>query len=275
MPHPPDSFELLLFSVEPPFVREAVAAGVAGIVVDWERQGKRQRQAGADTQISNDTPEDLDRVRSASSGPVIVRLNALGPETESEVERAIASGTDELLLPMVHGPAEVERLLEIVADRCGVGILVETVEASARAAELARLPLRRVYVGLNDLAIARRDPNIFYAVTEGSVERLRSAFAGISFGFGGLTLPDRGWPVPCRLLMAEMARLSCDFAFLRRSYRRDVPAGRQAVAVGRMRRALEAARWRSPEQVERERAGLEHAVAAWRPASSPRPVQVS
>jgi hypothetical protein len=272
---PADSFELLLFSVDPPFIAEAVAGGIDGILVDWERRGKRERQAGADTQVSSDTPEDLDRVRSATASQVILRLNPPGPQTAAEIERAIASGADELLLPMVRSAGEVESALGLVGGRCGLGILVETPEAVIAAGELARLPLSRAYVGLNDLAIARRHRNIFCSVTDGSVERLRCAFADIPFGFGGLTLPDRGRPVPCRLLIAEMARLSCDFAFLRRSYKRDVPRGRQAAGLGRMRRALYAARWRSPEMVQDEQRIFERAVAAWRPGSRHRLAQVS
>jgi hypothetical protein len=267
---PADSFELLLFSVDPPFVAEAVAGGVDGIVVDWERLGKSERQAGADTQVSHDTPEDLDRVRSATAAPVICRVNPPGPQSGTEVELAIASGADELLLPMVRTPSEVEDVLELVAGRCGVGILVETLEAVMEAEELARLPLARAYVGLNDLAIARRDPNIFSPLVDGSVERVRSAFADLPFGFGGLTLPDRGRPVPCRLLIAEMARLGCDFAFLRRSYKRDVSGQRQAAALRRIRRAVARARSRTAGDVEREQRSLARAVGAWRPVMGPR-----
>ena len=42
------SFELLLFSSDPALIAEAEAGGVAGVVVDWEREGKAQRQAHAD-----------------------------------------------------------------------------------------------------------------------------------------------------------------------------------------------------------------------------------
>jgi hypothetical protein len=62
------------------------------------------------------------------------------------------------------------------------------------------------------------------------VARARDAFAGTCFGFGGLTAADAGHPVPCRLLIEEMARLRCDFTFLRRSFRRD-HAARPAQAI--------------------------------------------
>ena len=53
--------ELFLFTVDPGFARDCVAAGVRGVIVDWERRGKARRQAGEGTQINEDTPEDLAR----------------------------------------------------------------------------------------------------------------------------------------------------------------------------------------------------------------------
>ena len=38
-------FELLLFSVDPQMVESAVAAGVDGIIVDWENQEKKVAEA--------------------------------------------------------------------------------------------------------------------------------------------------------------------------------------------------------------------------------------
>ena len=99
-------------------------------------------------------------------------------------------------------------MIEAVGGRCGVGVLVETVAAVEAVEELALLPLSRVYVGLNDLSIDRGTASLFDAIADGTVERVVSAF-DVPFGFGGLTEPELGDPVPCRLLIAEMARLRC------------------------------------------------------------------
>lgn len=258
----PDRFELLLFSTEREFVREAVEAGIDGIIVDLEVAGKERRQAGADTEINHDTLEDLERVRSWVDIPVLCRINSPGPMTERELERAIGAGADEVLVPMVRSPHELERVIDAARGRCGIGALIETVEAVQRAQEFARLPLSRVYVGLNDLAIDRRSANIFTALVDGTVERLSSALDG-SFGFGGLTDPERGHPIPCRLLIGELARLGSAFSFLRRSYKRDVGGGDQSELVARLRLALADARARTPLELERDRRELGEAVAAW------------
>lgn len=255
-------FSMILFSSDPRFIEPAVAAGVDEIIVDWECRGKEGRQSFADTQINRGTLDDLRRVRECTGVPVVCRLNQYSRETAREVEETVGAGVDEVLLPMVRTVKEVEALLNLVGGRCRAAIMVETMAAVRAAEKLADLPLSRVYVGLNDLAIERNTPNIFEAVADGTVERLRRQFR-VPFGFGGLTLPDRGKPIPCRLLIGEMARLGCQFSFLRRSFCADMRGRELSREVPRIRDALQAAFQRSPEVVARERAELGRAIASW------------
>jgi hypothetical protein len=256
---PVEPFSLLLFSVDTALVRAAVKAGVSGIIVDWERAGKRARQAHANTEINVHTVEDLRAVRQATDGPVICRINAWHGGTAGEIDAAIGAGADELLLPMVRDRAEVEAALERVGGRRPLGILIETTDAVAHARELCSLPLARVYVGLNDLAIDRRAENIFEAVADGTVERVRGA-CGLPFGFGGLTLPECGAPIPCRLLIGEMARLSSRFSFLRRSFLRDIQGKSIEAEVPRLLEAIAAAGRRSDADVRRDQESLVAAI---------------
>jgi citrate lyase beta subunit len=149
-----------------------VGAGASGIVVDWERRGKVRRQAGADTQINADTPDDLAAVRAAQPGTVLCRVNRWSRWTPAEIDLAIGLGADEILLPMVRRPEEVDQALDVVDGRCGLGILVETTEAVRRVDELVQRPLRRVYVGLNDLMIDRGGGALFLALVDGTVDRV-------------------------------------------------------------------------------------------------------
>ena len=256
------AFQLFLFSTDPAVIRRAVGAGVAAVVVDWERHGKHGRQVGADTQISTDTYKDLERVRSSTDATVVCRVNAIASGPPGEIDAAIAAGADELLLPMARSVDDVQEALDLVAGRVPLGILVETRAAIESHRELARLPLARVYVGLNDLAIDRGDPNIFNAVGDGTVESLRAAF-DVPFGFGGLTSPDRGRPIPSRLLVGEMARLACDFSFLRRSFHADTQERPIESEVPRILEAIDAAGGRSREAVAADRAELEVAIERW------------
>ena len=247
--------ELFLFTCDPDLATRAVAAGVDGIVVDWERAGKHDRQASAGTEINADTIEDLCRIRAASGSRILCRINAVGDETADEVEAAVEAGADELLVPMVRCREDVQLAVDIARGRIEVGILVETVEAVEGAIELGELPISRVFVGLNDLAIERQSPSIFSALIDGTVEAVRAAFTA-PFGVAGLTVPDAGDPLPCRLLMGELARLRCEYTFLRRSFRRDIVGRDLDVEVPRMREAVLQATNRSHEDVRDEHTEL-------------------
>ncbi len=255
-------FALTLFSVDPSFIRPAVEAGVQEIIVDCEFRDKHRRQADADTEINHDTIEDLRRVRACTQARVLCRINSFGADTPREIADAVEAGADEILLPMARTPAEIERAITLVGGRCGLGIILETVGAVACASELARLPLSRVYVGLNDLAIERGTRNIFTAVRDGTVEEVRRHFH-VPFGFAGMTLPEMGSPIPCRLLIAELTRLQCDFSFLRRSFRRDIQGRDMAVEIPRILEAFRLTRLRSAPEMARDRQHLVEAIDTW------------
>ncbi|MGI8983424.1 MAG: aldolase/citrate lyase family protein [Acidimicrobiales bacterium] len=243
--------------------RAVVAAGATGVVVDWERRGKRRRQAGADTQINADTPDDLAAVRAASAGVVLCRVNQWSPWTPAEIDLAIGIGADEILLPMVRRPEEVDAALQVVGGRCGLGILVETTEAVRRLDDLVRRPLSRVYLGLNDLMIDRGGGPLFLALVDGTVDRVAAATAGVgvAFGVAGLTRPDAGRPVPCRLVLGALARAGASFTFLRRSFWADTAGRDLALEVPRILAAAGEAGRRPPAAVVADHAELAAAVA--------------
>ncbi len=252
--------DLLVFTADPVRAAAVVDAGAAGVIVDWERRGKARRQAGQDTQINEDTAADLAAVRSATSGRVLCRVNGAGPWTAQEVQLAVELGADEVLLPMVRTPADVDLALDAVAGRCGLGVLVETQAAVDCVDALAQRPLARVYLGLNDLRIDRggADP-LFAPLVDGTADRVRRA-VDVPFGVAGLTLPDRGRPVPSRLLAGELARLGADFTFLRRSFWADTAGHDLRVAVPRIAESWAGARRRTPDRVRADRAELRAAV---------------
>ncbi len=267
--------DLFLFSVDPAWGGDVVAAGAAGIVIDWERRGKARRQQGEGTQINADTVEDLARMRAATDGRLLCRINGFGPWTAAEVDQAVDGGADEILLPMVRTTDEVDRTLDHVADRCGLGILIETQGATERAAELTARPLSRVYVGLNDLRIDRRSTELFRPLVDGTVDAVRAETAQ-PFGVAGLTLPEGGNPVPAILLAAELVRLGASFTFLRRAFTADMVGRSPAVEVPRLLATLEELRRRDADTQVQHRAEFERAVDGQRAAGvSASPGQVS
>ncbi len=258
----PAALDIVLFASQPEIVSAALAAGVRSFIVDWEWRGKELRQRGADTEIRPGTVEDLERLTAAGAPHRVCRINAWGDWSGDEVEAALTAGATELLLPMVRTADEVEAYLNRVADRCGAGIMVETGDAVESAVELARLPVSSVYVGLNDLAIDLGRRSIFAAVADGTVARVAAAFSGVRFGFAGVTAADRGAPIPCRLLLAEMVRIGASFSFARRSFRRDLRELSMTEMVTGIRTAWEQLRERRPAEVAVDQQALLSAIAA-------------
>ncbi len=262
--------ELFELTTDPERVARSTRAGVAGFVVDWERRGKRDRQAGFDTQINVDTPEDLIRVRRATPAPVVCRVNPWGPWSPTEMALAVDLGADEVLLPMVRRTEEVEAGLEALGGRGGLGVMVETVDAVAAAGALLGPGLARAYVGLHDLMIDRGASVLFEPLVDGTVEGVAAVARsqGVPFGVAGLTRPGGGHPLPCRLLVAELARLGASFTFLRRSFHADVGLSDLDDAVAGIASALAAAARRPPRAVTADRAELAGWVAARRRAQA-------
>ena len=257
--------DLFAFTADPVRAAAVVRAGAAGVIVDWERRGKARRQEGHDTEINEDTPADLAAVRSATAGRVLCRVNGAGPWTRAEVQLAVELGADEVLLPMVRTVDDVDLALDALAGRCGLGILVETQDAVRCVDVLARRPLSRVYLGLNDLRIDRGSDALFEPLVDGTAEVVRRS-VDVPFGVAGLTLPGGGRPVPSRLITGELARLGADFTFLRRSFWADTAGHDLGVAVPRILAACTSARRRPPARVQAERAELARAVRPTRVA---------
>jgi hypothetical protein len=252
-----------MFSANPEVIAPAAEGGVAGFVVDWENKGKLERQTGWDTQVNFDTPDDLRRVVGATNLPVLCRVNHMGDlaATLQEADFAIELGASEIFLPLVRSVQEVERVLRHIDGRVPLGILIETREAVSCAPALGQLPLSRVYVGLNDLAISRGSSNIFEAVADGTVDRVREHIR-VPFGFAGATLPDRGAPIPARLLLSEFARLDCAYTFLRRSFLADSAAMGIPRALRMIQTASDDAFATTPAERERLRQELVATILA-------------
>ncbi|MBX7150014.1 hypothetical protein K1X84_00140 [bacterium] len=236
-------FELWLFYHNLPFALAALQAGVTGLIVDWENQNKKSRQNGFDTQINHHTYDDLVKLRKESNHPIICRINGVDSNTPDEIEKALDAGANEILVPMVRSQREIDLVITYVRERCGVGIMIETCDAITILKDLAELPLSRAYVGLNDLRIDRirlglPSANLFSPFADGTVDHVRRFFKG-TFGLAGLTLPEKGTPIPCRLLMSEMARLRCKFSFLRRSFIADVQQDLLPGCVKHIRQSLQ------------------------------------
>lgn len=214
-------FQTYVFHSNTTLTQECINGGVDGVIVDWEVAEKRNRQSLYNTQINRHDQSTLKEVKSFYDGPILCRVNGGGHISENEISEAIALGATEIIIPMIESVEQIEYALSIIDGRAQCMAMIETNKAVSLTKQIGELPIDKIYVGLNDLAIDRSSQNIFLPLIDGTLDHIREHIH-VPLGVAGLTHPDLGSPIPCKLLLNELSRLKCDFSFLRRSFFKDV-----------------------------------------------------
>lgn len=217
------------------------------VIVDWEsgskheRQESSQRLIGITTNLTNDEADGVENARRLGFDRVICRINGLNADSPAEVERVIDQGGTDVLLPMWQDLDEVRALEDLVRGRARIGLMIETSGALRAARQLRAIAPSFAFIGLVDMAIDRGTSSIFSPIIDGTLSAVVEDLGDVPFGFGGLTLPDKGEPIPSRLFVGEMLRLGAAFSVMRRSFFRDVPVAHSGDAIEEINKAI--ARW--------------------------------
>ena len=213
--------EYILITGDSQRARYGAEAGVDRVMVDLEAVGKAERQGHLDTLISNHTMADVASVRAAVPGlTLMVRLDPW-PFGHEQVEAAIGSGADVLMLPMFTRASEVTEFVSAVRGRAGVALLLETVRAAEDISDIVRVPgIDELHVGLNDLHIAMGSRFMFEPLANGLVEKIANTTlsAGINFGFGGIGRLSGPNLLDPALILSEHARLGSSQVLLSRDF---------------------------------------------------------
>ena len=212
--------ELFVFYANERLTKSCLEAGIDGIVVDLENSEKRYRQSLYNTQINKHDFNTLKEARLLFKGDLICRVNGGDKISGDEIQKAIDYGANYIMLPMIKVASEVERVLKIINGRAKCIPMIELHEAVINRSSIGALPVEKIYVGLNDLAISRNSRNIFTPMIDGTMDEIRAS-TSINLGVAGLTHPQLGQPIPSGFLLNEMKRLNCGFTFLRRSFFKD------------------------------------------------------
>lgn len=231
--------------------KACIAGGASGVVVDLETGGKTLRQKDFDTEINYHSREDIAHVKREGI-KVLCRSNPIGKDSVKELNQIIEEGADEIILPMVTSVEEVVWAKKVVGNQSKVGIMIETPKAVQLSNELDDLELSRIFIGLNDLRIANKEPSIFHPLCKGLVQDIRNKINKTALGFGGLTLPNHGFPLPVEYCYQELTRLPCEFTFLRRSFFNDVRGKSRVEGIEEILKALETAQDRSDDLMKRD-----------------------
>ena len=244
--------DLLQFTNDPLLARRCDALDGLRLVVDLERLGKAERQAGRNTFISAHSVDDIGRIKAQlRRSRLMVRVNPLHPGTPAEVDAALDQGADLLMLPMFADAATLQAFSRLVHGRCPIVPLVETASALQSAREWIDTPgLWEVYVGLNDLHISMGLRFLFEPLALGSLEDLSAAARtrGLRFGFGGIARLDEGL-LPGRSVLGEHLRLGPQAVILSRTFHRPDAEISFEASVEAVRQAERTLAQRDPAQV--------------------------
>ena len=123
-----EEFSLIYFQSDPMKAREIINAGADAILVDCEYNGKLARQRGFDTQINHNDPKQVRNVRVLNpTTEIMCRVNNdFGRTTEDQIEEAIISGADSIILPMVESREDVRRANSVIRGRAKLVIMIES-----------------------------------------------------------------------------------------------------------------------------------------------------
>lgn len=251
--------ELIQITNDPAFARRCDALDGFRLMVDLERLGKAERQAGRNTFISVHEIDDVARIkRVLRRSRLMVRVNPLNPGTAAEVNAVVAAGADLLMLPIFTRAAELREFSSIVAGRLPIVPLLETRGALECLDDWIATPgLWEVFVGLNDLHLSMGHRFMFEPLALGFVDTVAQAAQrqGLRFGFGGIARVDEGL-LPGRDVLAEHLRLGSGSVILSRTFHRGDEADSFEDEVARLRSAEKQLAHRSPAQVNADAARI-------------------
>lgn len=204
---------------------------VDGLDIDWifldlEFIGKKERQIGRDTVLSNHSISDLRTIRNVvKNTKILVRSNPIGQWSDGEFELINERGSeiDAVMLPYFSTVHEVEEFLGLLdTSKVMPVLLVETLGAISNLDEILNLyPFNYVHIGLNDLHIERGTVSMFEPYIDGLLDKVTSTLYknNQTFGIGGIgRMGSKLSPSP-ESVLNEHLRLNSAGVILSRSFK--------------------------------------------------------
>lgn len=213
---------LMYITNNPVVACAADSAGVDRIMIDLEKLGKKERQRGWNSIISDHCPEDIRAVKKVlKQSEIIVRINPVNDSTADEVEEVIACGADTVMLPYFKSADEVEKFIGYIGGRVRNNILIETREAVECLDDILSVGgIDEVHIGLNDLSHSYNQAFLFEPFRSGIVDYIVDKLKkhGIKdYGIGGIARIGCG-KIPAEDVLCEHYRLGSSRAILSREF---------------------------------------------------------
>ena len=197
------------------------------IFIDLETIGKKERQSGRKTVISNHTISDVKKIKKViKNTKILVRCNPIGSHTKNEIEEINNTfGIDMVMLPFFKTKNEVELFIELLdTSKVEPTLLIETTSAIDNLNDILKVyPFKYVHIGLNDIHIERKTSFMFEPYVDGLLEKTVKILNNnnVNFGIGGIgKIGSDLLPTP-ECVINEHTRLNSSGVILSRSFKGD------------------------------------------------------
>lgn len=214
-------FDFIYITNSPQIGEFITSYGVSWIMVDLEYKGKSKRQCGRNTVISSHSIADVKGMRSRlSNNNLLVRINPMDQHSQQEIDTVIDAGADAILLPFFKNKTEVGDFVKMVASRCKIFLLFETLQSIENMNDILDIGgIDYVHVGLNDLHIERNTKFMFEFMADGSINPIAHILASrkMKFGIGGVGRYGNLLP-PAECILTEHIRLGSSGVILSRTF---------------------------------------------------------
>ena len=215
------AIKLMYIANEPRIAQIAEKNGVDRIFVDLEIRGKAERQGHVDSVKSHHCLNDINNIKNTlTTSELLVRSNAIYPNSKNEIEEIVSRGADVVMLPMWTSVDDVKKFRDYINGRAKVMLLLETVPAEKVIDEVLELDgIDEVLIGLNDLHLQYHLKFMFELLTNGKVDEIMGKLKakGKFCGFGGIARLNEGM-ISGKRILTEHYRLHSDMAILSRSF---------------------------------------------------------
>jgi hypothetical protein len=197
------------------------------IFIDLETVGKKERQIGRNTVMSDHSISDVQKIRKVvNNTKILVRCNPIGTHSQKEIEEINkTSGIDIVMLPFFKTVKEVKMFIEYLdTSKVEPTLLIETTSAIDNLNEILKIyPFKYVHIGLNDIHIERKTSFMFEPYVDGLLERTVKILNNnnVNFGIGGIgKIGSDLLPTP-ECIINEHTRLNSSGVILSRSFKGD------------------------------------------------------
>ena len=216
------------------------------IFIDLETIGKKDRQNGRDTVLSNHNIDDIQKIKSrVNNTKILVRCNPIGKWSKEEFDEINLRGSDidMVMLPYCKTIDEVKTFIELLyTSKMEAALLIETMDAICNLEKIIKIfPFKYMHIGLNDLHIERGTVFMFEPFIDGLITKITSIFKenNQNFGIGGIGKIGTNLSPSPECVLNEHLRLNSNGVILSRSFKGNFNEKKKVLFRKRLSKSVE------------------------------------